>query len=371
MMTIPLIDLKAQYATLQPEMDATLADVLTNTGFIGGPAVSNFEAAFARYGGYQEVIACGNGTDALELALDALEIGEGDEVIVPAMSWISTSEIVVTRGARPVFVDVDPATYCLGPELTAAAVTPRTKAIIAVHLYGHPAELGTLRGLADEHGLILIEDSAQAHGARYHGRQIGTVGEIATFSFFPSKSLGAYGDAGCLTANSPELGTRVRALANHGMPGRRHHHVYHGRNSRLDALQAAVLNVKLPHLDDWIAAKNRHAADYRECLAGLDGEHLYLPTVAEGCYHGFHLFVIRTDRRDELAAYLTERGIGNTVHYPTALPLHACYADFGYRAADYPVAIGLSETALSIPMFAELTKEQIDYVCQHINAFFK
>ncbi|NJC26142.1 DegT/DnrJ/EryC1/StrS family aminotransferase [Neolewinella antarctica] len=370
MVDIPLIDLKAQYATLRPAVDEAVAEVLATTGFIGGPQVKEFEENFAEFGNYPEVVACGNGTDALELLLDAWEIGEGDEVIVPAMSWISTSEVVATRGAKPIFVDVDPKTYCIDPALIPAAITSRTKCIIAVHLYGHPADLGAIRKIADEHSLYLIEDCAQAHGAFFGEHNIGTVGDGATFSFFPSKSLGAYGDAGAVIAPSPELGTRVRALANHGMPGRRHHHVYHGRNSRMDALQAAVLNVKIPHLAGWITAKNQHAKRYQDNLEDLDPGYLSLPSTAPDCYHGFHLFVIRTERRDELAEFLTAKGVANTVHYPTALPLHACYAEDGYRAEDYPVSVNLGNTALSLPMFAELTDEQIDYVSDQLKEFF-
>ena len=286
------------------------------------------------------------------------------------MSWISTSEIVATRGATPIFVDVDPQTYCIDPRLVEAAITERTRAVIAVHLYGHPAEMNTLRRLADAHSLYLIEDAAQAHGAKYEGKLIGNYGDATTFSFFPSKNLGAYGDAGCLVATTSELGTRARAISNHGMPGRRHHHVYHGRNSRLDALQAAILNVKLPHLDGWVAAKNRHAERYNHGLAALDGKHLHLPTVASSCYHGRHLYVIRTDRRDELARHLTDHGVANTVHYPTALPLHACYRKMGHRPEDFPVAVNLGNTALSLPLYAELTDEQIDYVVGQIKIFF-
>lgn len=366
-MTIPLIDLQAQYATLRPEVDDRIAEVLSTAGFIGGPEVTAFTQSFAEYTGHPYTVPCGNGTDALELLLDAWKIGAGDEVIVPAMSWISSSEIVATRGARPVFVDIDPATYCLDPELVAAAVTSRTRAIIAVHLYGHPADLTALREVADRHGLYLIEDSAQAHGARWEGRHIGTVGDAATYSFFPSKSLGAYGDAGLVGCNSEALCTRVRALANHGMPGRRHHHAYDGRNSRLDALQAAVLNVKLPHLTNWIETKNRLADRYREQLGGTE---LILPQAVGPVYHGYHLFVVRTPRRDTLAEHLERAGVATTVHYPTPLPLHACYAGAGYRAEDYPVAVELSRTALSLPMFAELTERQQDYICEHVKKFF-
>ena len=366
-LTIPLIDLQAQYASLRPEMDERVAEVLATTGFIGGPEVATFTRAFADYVGHPYAVACGNGTDALELLMDAWEIGAGDEVIVPAMSWISTSEIVATRGATPVFVDIDAATYCIDPQLVEAAITPRTRLIIAVHLYGHPANLTALRTLADRHGIYLVEDSAQAHGARWEGRHIGTLGDAATYSFFPSKSLGAYGDAGLVGMPSEELCTRVRALANHGMPSRRHHHTYHGRNSRMDALQAAVLNVKLPRLDGWIAAKNRLADDYRERLAGLD---LVLPQTVGPAYHGYHLFVIRTPQRDALADYLERAGIATTVHYPTPLPLHACYADRGLRAEEYPVAVELSQTALSLPTFAELSQEQLVYITERIKQFF-
>lgn len=366
-MKIPLIDLEAQYATLRPEVDERVAEVLATASFIGGPEVTAFTEAFAAYAGHPYAVGCGNGTDALELLLDAWEIGRGDEVIVPAMSWISSSEVVATRGAKPVFVDIDPLTYCIDPGLVEAAVTPRSRAIIAVHLYGHPAELTALREIADRHGLYLIEDSAQAHGARWEGRHIGTVGDAATYSFFPSKSLGAYGDAGLVGCASGELCTRVRALANHGMPGRRHYHTYHGRNSRLDALQAAVLNVKLPRLTGWIAAKNQLADGYRERLAGTD---LVLPQTMGPAYHGYHLFVVRTPARDALADHLERAGIATTVHYPTALPLHACYAGEGYRAEDYPVAVELSQTALSLPMFAELTEQQLDYICEQIRSFY-
>lgn len=365
---LPLIDLNAQYASLKPRIDEAISEVIASSRFIGGPQVERFCQAFGDFTGQTQVIPCANGTDALELVLDAWEIGAGDEVIVPAMSWISTSEIVATRGAKPVFVDIEPGSYCLDPQLVGAAIGPRTRAIIAVHLYGHPANLTALRRLADEHELYLIEDSAQAHGAKWNDRHVGNFGDAATYSFFPSKGLGAYGDAGAATCHNEELANRIRALANHGMPGKRHHHVYHGRNSRMDALQAAVLNVKLPYLEGWIKAKQHIARHYRQRLANVEG--LTLPSVAEGAYHGYHLYVIRTERRNELAAYLREAGIATAVHYPVPLPLHACYESMGLRAEDYPVATKLSRTTLSLPMFAELTSEQIDYVCDHLYSFF-
>ena len=371
MSDISLIDLRAQFADLQADMEAAILDTLRSGRYIGGAAVADFEAAFAEFCGTERAVACANGTDALELLLDARQIGPGDEVIVPAMSWISTSEVVATRGAVPIFVDIDPGTYCIDPEGVAAAISPRTRAIIAVHLYGHPADMTALTALAAEHDLFLIEDCAQAHGARWAEQPIGTFGAAGSFSFFPSKSLGAYGDAGAIITNDGALADTVHALANHGMRGVRHVHQLHGRNSRLDALQAAVLNVKLRHLAGWIARKNALAERYRERLSVLDPTELQLPAVDPAAYHGYHLFVVRTARRDALSAHLSARGIGNTVHYPTALPLHACYSHRRLPASDYPEAVALSRTALSIPMYAELTEEQLDRICSAIISFFR
>ena len=368
--TVQLIDLEAQYAALRPEIDAALAGVVRGGRFVGGEPVRAFEGAFAQFCGTSHTVACANGTDALELVLAAWDIGAGDEVLVPAMSWISTSEVVATRGAVPVFVDVDPTTHCIDPALAAAAITPRTRALIAVHLYGHPADLTALRALCDDRDIYLLEDCAQAHGARWADRPVATVGHAATFSFFPSKSLGAYGDAGAVTTDDGQLAATVRAIANHGMRGRRHVHTLHGRNSRLDTLQAAVLGVKLPHLAGWIARKNELAARYTRELVHLAPRGLQLPVVHEKAYHGFHLYVLRTARRDALAAHLTEHRIGHAVHYPTALPLHACYADRGLTAADYPHAVALSHTALSIPLYAELTESDQDLVIRTIADFF-
>ena len=371
MTAIPLIDLRAQYTSLLPEIENRLLATVRSGRFIGGPEVEAFERAFAEFCGVAQGVACANGTDALELLLDAWGIGPGDEVIVPAMSWISTSEVVATRGAVPVFVDIDPGSHCIDPTGVAAALTPRTRAIIAVHLYGHPADLTALRQLADRHDLYLLEDCAQAHGARWDDQPIATFGHAATFSFFPSKSLGAYGDGGAVVTHDAELAGRVRALANHGMPGVRHVHTLHGRNSRLDALQAAALNVKLPHLRGWIEQKNRLADRYREALQPLARAGvLSLPNPHPRAYHGYHLFVIRTARRAALAAYLNEQQIGNTVHYPTALPLHGCYADAGHRPGDFPHAVALSETALSIPLYAELSEPDQDRVIRSLQAFF-
>ena len=367
---LPLIDLQAQYRSLEATLQEVVLQTLRDGRFVGGEVVRDFESAFAQFCGTRHAVGCANGTDAIELVLDAWGIGPGDEVLVPAMSWISTSEAVATRGAVPVFVDIDARTHCIDPKRVAAHLTPRTKAIIAVHLYGHPADLGALRHIAETHALYLLEDSAQAHGARWNNQTVGSVGHAATFSFFPSKSLGAYGDAGAVVTDDAALADTVRAIANHGMSGVRHVHTLHGRNSRLDTLQAAILTVKLPHLAEWVARKNALAARYHAQLHALAPHHLQLPYTAPGAYHGYHLFVIQTDRRDALSAYLSAQGIGNTVHYPTALPLHACYADRALRADDYPNAVELSQRALSIPLYAELSHAQQDRVCAAIQRFF-
>ena len=368
MTSVQLIDLAAQYATLRPAVDEAVTRVLSSAHFIGGREVAEFERAWAAWCGSDHALGCANGTDAIELVLDAYGIGPGDEVIVPAMSWISTSEVVATRGATPIFVDVDPRSYCLTPEGVAAAITPRTRAVIVVHLYGNVADAPALQTLCATHGLPLIEDCAQAHGATFRGRAAGSFGAAATFSFFPSKSLGAYGDAGAITTDDADLCDHCHALAHHGMPGRRHHHILHGRNSRLDALQAAVLNVKLPHLRGWIERKQQLADHYRRELAGLPA--LTLPWVDPEVGHGYHLFVIRCADRDGLADHLAAAGVSTAVHYPTPLPLHACYADRGLRAADFPVATELAATALSLPMYAELPQRTVSRIAGLIKAYF-
>ena len=374
-MNVPLIDLRAQYRTIAAEVQQKIEEVLTTTRFIGGAEVKSFEAEFAAFCGVDHAVACGNGTDALELVLDAWGIGPGDEVIVPAVSWISTSEVVATRGATPVFVDIDPDTNCLDLEQTRAALTPRTRAIILVHLYGYPAPAAAFRRLADEHGCYLIEDSAQAHGAITDGRTVGSVGHAATFSFFPSKSLGAYGDGGCVVTDDGRTAATVRALANHGMPGRRHVHTLHGRNSRLDSLQAAVLRVKLRHLPAWLAQKRTLAERYADRLEPLtDGgtsPSVRLPPWPGGdSRHGAHLFAPRFARRNDLADYLRAAGVATAVHYPTPLPLHVCYGREAAAATDYPVARALSSETLSLPLYAELPPQRVDDIADLIHKFY-
>ncbi|MEQ9290283.1 MAG: DegT/DnrJ/EryC1/StrS family aminotransferase [Cyclobacteriaceae bacterium] len=353
-MIVPFVDLKLQYLSIKEEMDAAIQSVLDNTSFIGGAIVSKFENDFANYLGVQQCVTCANGTDAIEIALQALGISKGDEVIVPAMSWIATSEAVTTVGAKPVFADVLPDKFTIDPEQIKKKITPATQAIIPVHLYGKPAEMAEIMELAWENNLKVIEDCAQAHGASHRGRNVGTFGDAATFSFYPGKNLGAYGDAGCMVSNNSEVVEKFRMIANHGQQGK-HNHLMEGRNSRMDTIQAAVLNVKLPYLEQWTHARIGHAAYYHECLKELD---ITLP-VLDDSRHVFHLYVVNVEDRDHVKSQLAEVGVGTQIHYPNALPVLAPY---GEKADDYPVACGLANNGLSLPLFPELQKTQIEYV---------
>lgn len=362
-MKVPFVDLKQQYLSIKEEMDAAIQSVLDNTSFIGGSVVLKFENDFANYLGVQGCVTCANGTDAIEIALQALGISKGDEVLVPAMSWIATSEAVSTVGARPVFADVLPGKFTIDPEQVKKKITPATKAIIPVHLYGKPAEMTEIMDIARVNGLKVIEDCAQAHGAIYRGRKVGTFGDVGTFSFYPGKNLGAYGDAGCMVSNNSEVAEKFRMIANHGQQGK-HNHVMEGRNSRLDTIQAAVLNAKLPYLEQWTNARIGHATHYNECLKDLG---IVLPELDES-RHVFHLYVVNVMNRDEIKSQLAELGIATQIHYPNALPVLAPY---GEKAEDYPVACGLAENGLSLPIFPELQKAQIEYVAGQLMSMKK
>ena len=369
-MTIPFVDLRAQYQAHKSELDTAIASVVADCAFIGGSNnkyVRGFEQAFASWLGVDDFISCANGTDAIEILLQAAGIGPGDEVIVPALTWISTSEAVTTAGATPVFVDVDPATANIEPAGIEHALTPRTKAIIAVHLYGQPADMDAIMAIADQHDLFVLEDSAQAHGARYAGRRAGTIGHAASFSFYPGKNLGAYGDAGGMYAKDPQIAERARMIANHGQQ-RKHEHMFEGRNSRMDGIQAAVLSCKLGYLDDWVAARQQAAADYDRALAQAVPA-IGRPAVASGCQHAYHLYVVRLSGRDALAAHLAGKGIGCGVHYPTPLPLLPAYRRMGHAAGDFPVAEQTCASILSLPIFPELTTEQVESVVAEVAAF--
>lgn len=358
-MRVPFVDLKAQYLNLKPEFDTAVANVLSEAAFIAGKYAAQFEREFAEYLGVKHCIGVANGTDAIEIALLGAGIGSGCEVLVPANTFFATAEAVANIGAVPVFVDVDPATCNIDPARIEAAVTPLTKAIIPVHLYGLPADMEPIVAIAREHGLKIVEDCAQAHGATYRGRKVGTFGDAATFSFYPSKNLGAFGDGGAIVTNNDEVESLSRAISNHGQLTKNHHSMI-GRNSRLDGLQGAVLSVKLPHLNGWIEARRSRAALYNKLLAGTG---IVLPVEPNGRQHTYHLYVVQVPDRDAVQARLKEAEIETGIHYPTALPFLEPFAARGYSPADYPVAHEQMGRLLSLPMYAEVTDEMIEHVC--------
>jgi len=359
-MRVPFVDLKAQYESIRDEIDAEIHAVIDSTAFVGGPFVERFEEEFADYCGAAHCIGVGNGTDAVFIALRCLGIGPGDEVIVPANSFVATSEAVTLAGAQVVFCDVDPRTCTIDCDALESLVTERTKAVIPVHLYGLPADLPRIAAIAAQHNLKVVGDAAQAHGATVDGKPIAALGTATCFSFYPGKNLGAYGDGGAIVTDDPELAQRIRMFRNHGRKSKYDHEI-EAVNSRLDAMQAAVLSVKLKHLETWTEQRRAHAARYDELLAGVSG--ITTPCVPDGYRHVYHLYVIQTDRRDELREHLTSRGIASGVHYPITLPNLTAYARLGHDPRDFPVASRLQDRILSLPMFAELTGEQIAVVC--------
>jgi dTDP-4-amino-4,6-dideoxygalactose transaminase len=384
--TVPLLDLKAQYASIKDDLDAAVLRVAASQYFILGPEVAALERAMEEYIGVKHALGVSSGTDALLLALMGLGIGEGDEVIVPTFSFFATAGTVARLGARPVLVDIDPATYNIDAGAVARAITPRTKAVIPVHLFGQSAAMEPIMALAAEHGFAVVEDAAQSIGARYSdGRCTGAIGNVGCFSFFPSKNLGAFGDAGLITTNDSELYERMRIMRVHGGE-RRYYHSVIGGNFRLDEIQAAVLNVKLPYLAAWSEARRRNAGRYNELFVehGLsegpgraelnDRNAVLTPGAAYAAsgvadYHIFNQYVIRSGRRDELKAWLTERSIGNEIYYPVPFHMQECFADLGYRPGDFPAAERASAEVLALPVYPEMTDEQIGYVVRSIAEF--
>ena len=363
---IKFLDLHAQYRSIQPAIDGAIADIISRSAFIGGADVAGFEKAFAAYQQVSQCIGVANGTDAIEIALEALDLPKGSEVIVPANTFIASSEAVSRTGLRVVFADVDPASYTLDIADVRRRLTPNTSAIMAVHLYGHPCRMDELREIATEAGLKIIEDCAQAHGAEYCGQRVGGLGDVATFSFYPGKNLGAYGDGGAITTNDEALAKRCRMIANHGRTGK-YDHQFEGRNSRLDALQAAILSVKLEHLDSWVDRRNELAQAYSVGLKGVGD--LALPVLPQNCRHAFHLFVVRTDRRDGLAAFLKDRGIETGVHYPISLPKLEAYNYLDQGEEDM-FANRSDATLLSLPIGEHLKGEDAMEVIGAVKAFF-
>ncbi|MDP3948020.1 MAG: DegT/DnrJ/EryC1/StrS family aminotransferase [bacterium] len=360
-MEIPLVDLKVQYRSIKSEIDAAISSVLQDAVFIKGRYVDEFERHFADYLGIRHCIGVGNGTDAIFIALKMLGVGSGDEVITAANTFIATSEAISLAGAKPVFVDCNPETYNIDTERVEAAITPRTKAVIPVHLYGQSADMDPILALAEKHNLTIVEDAAQAHGATYGGRKAGTFGACATFSFYPGKNLGAYGDGGAIVTNDDALAQKMRMFANHGRKDK-YLHEFEGVNSRLDALQAAILDVKLKHLEHWIERRRAVARRYDEALRGI----VETPKAMADARHAYHLYVIRVNDREKVQKKLLEDGIGTGVHYPVPLPLLPAYRHLGHQAKDFPVASRLAGEILSIPINESMEQPQVDYVVEKL-----
>jgi len=366
-MNVPFVDLKAQYLSIKNEIDQAISSVINEGAFIGGKYVSQFEKEFAGYLGIKHVVGCANGTDSLEIIMKAMGIGAGDEVIVPALSWFSTSESVSAIGATPVFVDIEENYYTINTNLIEAKITAKTKAIIPVHLYGQTADMPAIMALAAKYNLKVIEDCAQSHGAEIDGKKAGLWGHAASFSFYPGKNLGAYGDAGCMCTNDEDLAKLCRMIANHGQI-KKHDHMIEGRNSRLDGLHAAVLSTKLKHLEAWTNGRIANADAYDQILKGTS---VSIPKRRVNGKHVYHLYVVQVENREKVMEMLSGKKIQCAVHYPTALPLLKAYGPRKFKVSDFPVASSFSEKILSIPMYAELSNEAISYVANALIDFSK
>lgn len=364
-MKIPFVDLHAQYLSIKQEIDSAIADVIAQSAYIRGPHVDAFEEAWARTLGVKRCISCANGTDAIYIALRGLGLKRGDEVITSAHSWISTSESITQAGGRVVFCDTDEETFTIDPADIERKITPATVGIVPVHLYGQPADMGAIIKIARKHNLWVIEDCAQAHLASYKGQLVGTFGNAATFSFYPGKNLGAYGDAGCVVTNDDRLADWMTTFARHGGKG---DHVMEGINSRMDGLQAGILNAKLPHLPAWTAARRRVAACYNELLEDVGD--VITPTVKPDRDHVYHLYVIRTENRDALREHLSQAGISTVLNYPKALPFYPAYAYLGHVPKNFPAAYFNQSRILSLPIYPEMPEEAITHVANVISQFW-
>jgi dTDP-4-amino-4,6-dideoxygalactose transaminase len=365
-MKVPVLDLKAQYDALQAGIDSALQDVLDNTAFALGPAVARFEEHWAEYCGTERCVAVNSGTDALHLALLAAGVQPGDEVITSPITFIATCEAICYCGATPVLVDIDPDTFCLRPDLVEEAVSDKTSAILPVHIFGQPADMDPIMETARSHGLKVIEDAAQAHGAEYRGRPVGSIGDFGCFSFYPTKNLGAFGEGGAVVTDDGGGADQLAHLRAHGQTGP-YYHAYIGYNSRMQGFQGAVLDVKLPHLDEWNDRRREIAARYGEGLADTP---LKLPSEADYARHVFHVYVTRCNRRNELRDYLTRAEISTVIHYPIPMHHQQALQDRVVLGSSLGEAEAHADEALSLPLFPEMSDEQVDYVIETVRAFF-
>ena len=364
-MNVPFVSFKPMEQELNKELRAAFERVFESSWYIDGNEDKSFESSFARFCDSKYCVGVGNGLDALMLALKALGIGDGDEVIVPSNTYIATALAVTYVGATPVFVEPDIRTFNINPSLIEAAISSKTKAIMPVHLYGQPCDMDPIMDIARKYDLYVVEDCAQAHGAKYKAKVVGSFGDAAGFSFYPGKNLGALGDAGAVVTSNPEIAEKVRALGNYGSDYK-YHHIYKGNNSRLDELQAAFLSVKLAHLDRMNEERRRIAGIY---LSEIRNENVILPAIPEYAEPVWHIFGIRCNKRDELEKYLNENGIGTNKHYPIPMHLQECYKDLGYKKGDFSIAEEISSTELSLPMYYGMTVEEISHVVSVINQF--
>lgn len=364
-MNVPFVSFKPMEIELENELRQAFERVLSNSWYIEGKEDESFESAFAEYCGVDHCVGCGNGLDALMLALKALDVGEGDEVIVPSNTYIATALAVTYVGATPVFVEPKIETFLINPALIEAIITEKTKAIMPVHLYGQACDMDVIMKIAKKHNLFVVEDCAQAHGATYKGKRVGSFGDAAGFSFYPGKNLGALGDAGAAVTNNKEIADKIRALGNYGS-NFKYHHIYKGNNSRLDEIQAAFLLAKLPHLDRMNAERRRIAQMYSD---GINNPRIITPVVQDSCVPVWHIYAIRCADRDGIEKYLNEKGIRTNKHYPIPMHMQECYKDLGIAASELPIAEEISSTELSLPMYYGMTDEEIQYVIDAINAF--
>lgn len=360
-MIIPLVDLKSQYLSIKEEIDGAIQNVIMDSSFIGGKYLKTFEENFAKYIGVKYCIGVGNGTDAIFIALKQAGIKEKDEVITAANSFIATSEAITMTGARVVFVDCDEVTYNIDVNKIEEVITEKTKAIVPVHIYGQPAEMDKILKIAKKHRLIVVEDAAQSHGAIYKGENIGALGDLACFSFFPGKNLGAYGDGGAVVTNNEELSAKVRMYANHGRV-EKYNHEFEGINSRLDSLHAAILDVKLRYLEKWTERRRSIAKTYNEELKDI----VKIPTALPDARHVYHLYVIRLKSREKIKKILSEKGISTGIHYPIPLPFLNAYKYLKHKPSDFPVAYALKDEILSLPIYGDMSDNQVEYVIEQI-----